>query len=145
MRAIALVLALFGTPAAAGNVGLAVHGNWCGPGHGGGPALDVLDAACRRHDLCVGRAGAYFDCDCDLAFMTELRHLRWPSEALYQKGRSVYEAIALTPCSNAEGQAKKLEWVANDRFGALLSGREPPFSSIGRFLRMLSEGKLNTR
>jgi len=121
-----------------------IHGNWCGPGYGGGPALDPVDAVCRRHDRCIRRAG-YLDCDCDLALLNDLRHRSWPSEYLYDKARGVYEAIALFPCRDLEGQAEKLEMFANDRIGALLSGREPPFATIGRFLRMLSEGPDGTR
>lgn len=30
---------------------LALYGNWCGPGHGGGPCIDALDCLCRDHDL----------------------------------------------------------------------------------------------
>ena len=141
---LALLCAMSATPAAAVDLSLAVHGNWCGPGHGGGPALDVLDAACRRHDLCVRRSGVYFNCDCDLAFMDELRHRAWPLE-LYQRARGVYEAIALTPCRDPEGQAQKLDWMMNDRLGALRSGREPLFSPLGRFLKMLSEGTVTAR
>jgi len=33
-----------------------IHGNWCGPGHGGGPCVDVIDRACRRHDLAYEHA-----------------------------------------------------------------------------------------
>jgi len=140
---LAFLLVLGASPASAGEVAMAMHGNWCGPRHFGGPVVDVLDAACRRHDLCVAKAG-YLDCGCDLDFMDELRHIRWPSEALYQKGRAIYEAISVAPCNDAEGMAKKLEWGANDRLGALLSGREPLFSSVDRFFKLLSEGQVTT-
>jgi len=44
---------------------LAVYGNWCGPGHGGGgPPIDAVDAVCERHDHCYDERG-YFDCSCD--------------------------------------------------------------------------------
>ena len=43
---------------------LPVWGNWCGPGYGGGPAVDLLDRACRAHDKCYARKG-YFNCSCD--------------------------------------------------------------------------------
>lgn len=45
-------------------LGIPVHGNWCGPGHGGGGALDLLDGICRSHDKCYGSKG-YFTCSCD--------------------------------------------------------------------------------
>ena len=34
-----------------------IYGNWCGPGHGGGPAIDAVDAVCRAHDQCYGQRG----------------------------------------------------------------------------------------
>ncbi|MHA7142646.1 hypothetical protein ACX80T_14035 [Arthrobacter sp. Sr33] len=34
-----------------------IWGNWCGPGHGGGVAVDVLDSICRTHDRCYGSRG----------------------------------------------------------------------------------------
>lgn len=45
-----------------------VWGNWCGPGHGGGPVKDVLDNGCKQHDLCYGKRG-YFACSCDGALI----------------------------------------------------------------------------
>jgi len=146
---LAIVVSLVALPALAADLNtrpyrefaLPLHGNWCGPAYGGGPAIDGLDAACRRHDLCIQRAGEYFNCGCDLALMNELRYRRWPSEQLYDKARGVYEAIALLPCRDPDGQAEKLDMFTNDRLGALLSGREPPFATVGRFLKMLSEGQ----
>lgn len=49
--------------------GLDVHGNWCGPGHGGSkhsdlPCIDDLDCNCRVHDICYGDHGS-FNCQCD--------------------------------------------------------------------------------
>lgn len=43
---------------------LPFYGNWCGPGHGGGAAIDAVDAACRAHDHCYSQRG-YSDCLCD--------------------------------------------------------------------------------
>ncbi len=146
MRAVlALLFTLAATPAAAGELSWAVYGNWCGPGHGSGPAIDGLDAACRRHDLCVRRTGIRYNCDCDLAFMDELRRRSWPSEEMYQHARAIYEGIALVPCRDPDGQATKLDWMMNDRLGALASGREPPFSSLGRFLKLLGESEVREK
>ncbi len=44
---------------------LPIWGNWCGPGYGGGETQDLLDAACKQHDLDYAKYG-YFDCDSDL-------------------------------------------------------------------------------
>ena len=47
---------------------LALYGNWCGPGHGGGPCIDRLDCLCRNHDLAyedaatVSRGHAAVEC-----------------------------------------------------------------------------------
>ncbi len=127
-------------PASAKNpLDLAVHGNWCGPGARSGPVTDTLDMACRAHDLCARDQG-WFDCGCDLAFMDTLRRQSWPSEALYQKARAVYEAIALVPCRGVEGQITKLSWVNHDWRGAVASGRETPQDRARRFLRLLAAG-----
>lgn len=51
---------------------LPIWGNWCGPGHGGGSAVDVLDSICRTHDRCYGSRG-YFACSCDRAIVRDIR------------------------------------------------------------------------
>ncbi|MBG6192066.1 hypothetical protein IWX64_003035 [Arthrobacter sp. CAN_A212] len=51
---------------------LPIWGNWCGPGHGGGAAVDVLDSICRTHDQCYGSRG-YFACSCDRAIVRDIR------------------------------------------------------------------------
>jgi hypothetical protein len=51
--------------------GIPVHGNWCGPGHGGGTPIDGLDSACKIHDQCYEKNG-YFDCDCDDQLLTNI-------------------------------------------------------------------------
>lgn len=43
---------------------LPIWGNWCGPGHGGGPAKDLLDYSCMMHDKDYAKYG-YFDCGSD--------------------------------------------------------------------------------
>ena len=76
--------------------GLPVHGNWCGPGHGGGPATDAVDAVCRTHDQCYGRSG-YFDCRCDRDLI-----------------RSMPGAIAATPSAGGKvAGAAAMAWFAN--------------------------------
>jgi hypothetical protein len=35
---------------------LKLYGNWCGPGHSGGPCIDALDCLCMAHDLEYERA-----------------------------------------------------------------------------------------
>ena len=138
MRTILMSIAvcLFAATAEAGTA-LPVHGNWCGPKHGGGAVLDPLDAACRRHDICI-KATRIFDCGCDLQFMDELRRRSWPSQALYRKGRAVYEAIALVPCvGTAAQQATKLAWLRQDTAGAVARGREAPGAAFDRVMRLI--------
>lgn len=53
-------------------VSLPIWGNWCGPGHGAGVAVDVLDSICRTHDRCYNFRG-YFACSCDLALVSAIR------------------------------------------------------------------------
>jgi len=144
MRGIFISIALM-LAASAAQAGTAypVHGNWCGPKHAGGPVRDPLDAACRRHDLCTYSTRNY-DCGCDLLFMDELRRRSWPSQALYEKARAVYEAIALVPCvGTAEQKATKRAWLRNDTAGAVARGREAPGAAFARVLRLLGTGLAN--
>jgi len=139
---LSLALTLAATAAQAGTA-YPVHGNWCGPKHAGGSALDPLDAACRRHDLCTYSTRDY-DCGCDLLFMDELRRRSWPSQALYHKARAIYEAIALVPCAGTpEQKATKLAWLRNDTAGAVARGRETPGAALARLLRLLGTGLAN--
>ncbi len=137
-----IALSLFAATAEAGTA-LPVHGNWCGPNHGGGAVLDPLDAACRRHDICI-KGTRTFDCGCDLQFMDELRRRSWPSQALYRKGRAVYEAIALVPCvGTAAQQATKLAWLRQDTAGAVARGREAPGAAFDRVMQLIGIGLAN--
>jgi len=133
------VSAAFATSAAAQSLAVPVHGNWCGPNHGAGPALDLLDAACLRHDLCTVQVGR-FDCGCDLAFMYELRHQAWPNPWLADKARGVYEAIAMAPCDGPSGQASKMSLAAGDWMRDVSNGREAPWAFLDRLGRLASEG-----
>lgn len=45
-------------PTIASRVRFAVHGNWCGPGHGHGACVDPLDCLCRAHDRAYQLADA---------------------------------------------------------------------------------------
>jgi len=40
---------------------LRLHGNWCGPGWGGGACLTDLDCLCRSHDLAYAAAAELED------------------------------------------------------------------------------------
>ena len=63
------------TDAEAGGLKFPRHGNWCGPGHGGGDTVDALDEACKRHDECYEKRG-YFDCECDEQLIDEISGLQ---------------------------------------------------------------------
>lgn len=57
-------------PRGARNIkGIKVWGNWCGPKHSGGKTKGVLDAQCKKHDLCYAKKGYYFACSCDRALI----------------------------------------------------------------------------
>ena len=140
--ALSLATGLFAAAAEA-DTAFPVHGNWCGPMHSGGPVHDPLDAACRRHDICYGQV-RNLDCGCDLIFMDELRHLSWPSQAAYLKGRAVYEAIAVVPCfGTTQQQATKLAWLRNDTAGAVARGREARGAAFERVMRLIGTGLAN--
>ena len=48
--------------------GNCLYGNWCGPGCGSGPVLDVLDSCCHDHDICYDLRG-WGACSCDREFI----------------------------------------------------------------------------
>lgn len=53
-----------------------IYGNWCGPGHPNTvalPPIDVFDAACMRHDYCVGSPVP--ETVCDRNFVIEINQL----------------------------------------------------------------------
>lgn len=129
-KPLALILVL-ASPAAAQAPALPVHGNWCGPGWGAGPALDALDAACRRHDFCVSYQGSQ-NCGCDLGFMQELRRGPFPNPAMADKARAIYEAIALVPCTDPAGQATKTEMLMSDWMNGVMYGAEAPWAVLER-------------
>jgi hypothetical protein len=140
LKPVALLLALvFAPPAFAQGMAFPVHGNWCGPNHGAGPVLDLLDAACMRHDMCVAQAGL-LDCGCDLAFMDELRHGPWPNPMLATKARAVYEIIAIAPCTDPDGHRFKLSRAANDWARDVALGYEPPWAVLDRLGALFAEG-----
>ena len=58
------------TPAA---ISIPVYGNHCGPGYGDPnvPPVDLIDAACYRHDRCYEQRG-YLECGCNRQLITEI-------------------------------------------------------------------------
>ena len=86
--------------AAAPEAGIPLHGNWCGPGHGGGTPIDALDVACMHHDGCYGEKG-YLDCSCDRALVREIDHLLRRgglSAGLRAKALLVRQYFCISPC-----------------------------------------------
>ncbi len=127
----------FAAPASAQAIAFPVHGNWCGTKHTGGPVIDQLDAACMRHDFCTEDVGQ-INCGCDLIFMHELRTMSWPSLALYERGRAIYEAISLSPCAGPKEQRQmKRDWACNDHRGAVARGREEPGRAFERLVELV--------
>lgn len=78
--------------------GFPVWGNWCGPGHGGGEPIDVLDSLCKTHDLCYEQLG-YFNCDCDEELIAGIRQrrseMRWRERAM---ARAIEWYFVIAPC-----------------------------------------------
>lgn len=49
--------------------GLTHYGNWCGKGNNGKKPIDILDAQCKKHDLCYEKKGMWnSSCDKDLVY-----------------------------------------------------------------------------
>lgn len=136
--ALIFAFAAFASPLAAQGINLPVHGNWCGPGHFGGMPIDLLDAACMRHDFCTVEFGPY-TCGCDLSFMQELRAVSWPNPYLAEKAHAVYEAMAIVPCDGPGGQAK-VDMALNDWAGRVAAGQEAPWAVLERLGRLATEG-----
>lgn len=144
LRAMIAIVVLIAAPAMAQGPSFPVHGNWCGPNHGAGPILDALDDACMRHDYCTMQVGR-LDCGCDIAFMDELAYRPWPNPGLAAKARAVFEAIALTPCTGAQGQGQKLAMAAQTWARGVALGQEPPWAVFDRLGALFSEGMARAR
>lgn len=139
MKHLALTLALLTCSASpALSQSIPVHGNYCGLGHSGSNATlqptDQLDAACARHDYCVGIQGR-FSCGCDIGFMQELRTMRWPNPGIQTKARAIYDSIGMLPCSDPRGMAVKTEMVMGDLTREVFSGNEAPSKALWEILR----------
>ena len=77
-----------------------IYGNWCGPGHGGGPAIDAVDAVCRAHDRCYGSRG-YFNCRCDREGLRNMPSAiaRTPNPRAAAGGAAFIAWFSQAPCS----------------------------------------------
>ena len=118
-----------------------VYGNWCGPDHPRSLAfaaapVDALDAACMRHDYCFAAQGE-FDCGCDIALLTELRNTQWQNPRIASDARGIYDAIALTPCSNPSGVAFKQSMFMRDLYADTISGRGTPLDVLERWRKLV--------
>lgn len=138
---VAAVLLAVGGPAAAEPGFWQVHGNWCGPGNrwlpgvGTLPPIDVLDAACMRHDACYAWRGDG-DCSCDHAFLDELRVLPYGDPHQWVKGRAIYDATSLMPCAGPEAMTKPA-WFMGQLFDDAVAGGPPPWEVPRRMLYTL--------
>lgn len=77
-----------------------IWGNWCGPGHSGPQApVDILDAQCKKHDLCYDRKG-YFSCSCDRELERNINN-NWSSMKSEEKivAAAVYTFFSNFPCN----------------------------------------------
>ena len=122
-------------------VSVPVYGNWCGPNQPANmafaaPPVDMLDAACMRHDYCVAQRGP-FDCGCDLGLLRELRATPWPNPVIRNDARAIYDAIALVPCRSAQGTALKQGLFGADLFDDVMSGRGTPADVLERWRRLM--------
>jgi len=134
-----LVLASVGGSVAQSNLQVyaPVYGRWCGPNHPvdmsrAGPPVDMLDAACMRHDYCVAARGEY-NCGCDVSFLNELRGTRWPNPLMQRNARAIYDAIALVPCDSPDGTTLKQTMFAVDLFYDVISGNGMPMDVMDRW------------
>lgn len=85
------------------------HGHWCGAGdRNRASPVDVLDAACRAHDLCYERVGRNA-CDCDRAFLEAtaklIRNMR-VEESIRSKAATANSLFSAAPCREDPGLLK---------------------------------------
>ena len=121
--------------------GVTLYGNWCGPGTSlnAGPPLDPLDGACMRHDMCYVATGSVA-CECDVAFMRELRRIPYPNEDVFLRARAMSDALAMTPCDDPGGWAVKQSLMWSDIADDAISGRATPFEVPARWMYLFSRG-----
>lgn len=137
-------LALVALPVGAvAQVSVSVYGNWCGLDYPQNPytaqaPIDALDTACMRHDYCTAVQGR-FDCGCDLALMDELRHTRWPDPYQQSTARSIYDSIAVLPCTDPLGTVQKQSLFMQDMLGDMAKGNAAPMDAMARWWQLLSE------
>jgi hypothetical protein len=91
-----------------GGGGLAIYGNYCGPGHGTGtgdptgqtPPVDEVDAVCRAHDLCYD-ATHYSNCGCDRALLLSMPAAieATPSDEGKRAGFNIASFFSAAPCT----------------------------------------------
>lgn len=138
---VALLTVLGPNVASAGMMSMPMHGNWCGPGTPNNPIeaqfapIDPLDQACYQHDSCINLSGVG-NCGCDIQFMNNLKAIRYPNADLEDKGRAMYDAIGLMPCSNPIGYAYKQRCVWGNLALDTISGRRAPWEMPLRFGRL---------
>lgn len=85
------------------------HGNWCGVGDANRASpIDVLDAACRAHDLCYERVGRGA-CICDRALLTATATIvRNPAteESMRSKAATVNSLFSAALCRDGEKNSR---------------------------------------
>lgn len=78
--------------------GIPIWGNWCGPGHGGGPTKDHLDWSCKQHDECYAARG-YLKCSCDDELIANINRLLPYMSGAQARTASVVKAyFSVSPC-----------------------------------------------
>lgn len=80
-------------------LGIPIHGNWCGPGHSGpGAPIDTLDRLCQTHDRCYGNRG-YFACSCDRELVQAIRTSRFSGATEKAKAVAIATYFSTAPCN----------------------------------------------
>lgn len=92
-------------------VSMPLYGNWCGLGYPktgeNPPALDLVDQACKQHDLCYEQRGQ-FSCSCDVELNEEIAYQLYldsytPNQEKLAKQLHRYFSVA--PCTGtADGK-----------------------------------------
>ncbi|MDX1484357.1 MAG: hypothetical protein R3229_07740 [Alphaproteobacteria bacterium] len=91
---------------------MVIHGNWCGPNHppmaalDGGKwpaAVDALDSACMKHDLCYLANGNKPTCECDRNLIWRVKYLQYHADEFSAEARTkaylMLTWFEASPCS----------------------------------------------
>lgn len=74
----------------------------------------------------------------DVRFDDRLMERAYPGEKTYVLARTMYDALAMTPCDDPTGWALKQSWLWSDIANDAVNGRAAPFEVPARWMYLFS-------